>query len=1176
MPTWVVLEWQESMMGPNRRRFVRISTIHTRSRTNRRTPKLEVLEERVVLSPTVIMVDSTADDGSGTLRSAIAQANAITKSAGSIIEFSSTVFSTPQTITLTGGSLNLTETAGPEVIQGPTVGVTINGNDTAGASVFVVGNGLTTIDASFSDLTITGGNANMSGTGSKGGGISNLGDLSLSECTIEGNYALNGGGVANGDQLTLDDCTITDNSSRGDGGGISSSGTITAVDTTISSNTVVNADGGGIYNNPAENPSATLTLTGCTISGNSAPEDAGLYSYSPANLTNCTISGNSASNYGGGVELRSTFTLDACTISDNSAVSGTGCGLSVDNGTLGTRNIEDTIIAGNTTGSSGSPSDLSEAKAGMVTGSYDLIGPGGSAGLANNSNGNIVLTSLAGLELGPLASNGGPTQTMAVLPGSLAINNGTAITGLTTDERGEPLDAPTPDIGAYQSQGYSWSVVAGSTPQTTNGGSSFGDPLAVMLTQNGTNTPVPGTSVTFTVNPASNGASASLSSTTVVSNSSGVASVTATALDVAGSFSVTATAGNLAPITFDLTVTVPAQPDFSSLTAPTITYGTASVDLGGTIAAGSQIPSGKSVVVTLNGVTQDATIGSNGSFATAFTTSNLAASATPYTVSYAFASEADFESASGTSKLTVNQAAAHIVVTSYSSTYNDQAQTATSTATGVGGVNLAADVSLSGTTHTNAGTYTDTWTFHDPNGNYQDASGTITDTIAQANATVSVTPYDVAYNGAAHAATDSATGVAGVNLAADVNLSGTTHTNAGTYTDTWTFHDLNGNYQNASGTITDTIATVKATVNVTPYNLTYNGAAHTATVSATGVADVNLASDVSLSGTTHTDAGTYTDTWTFHYPNGNYQDASGTITDTVAQANATVSVTPYDVAYNGAAHTATGSATGAAGVNLAADLNLSGTTHTNAGTYTDTWTFHDPNGNYQNASGTVIDTISASNDAGKISPTVSAATTTLLTGAGMSVYGQPAAVTVQVTANVPGAEVAAGTVELLVDGVVWTTGTLDSTGGTVISTAGIGVGAHSIVADYLGTASDGGSQSQPLAWTVDPAATSVVLATNLIVTKKGRITSVNVISHVEVNSPGTGIPTGSITLFRGKNHRITSMALRNGQTTIRLTTNQVKGQKFFVEYSGGGPYLASTSLVLSGNSILSQRPGHGG
>ena len=52
------------------------------------------------------------------------------------------------------------------------------------------------------------------------------------------------------------------------------------------------------------------------------------------------------------------------------------------------------------------------------------------------------------------------------------------------------------------------------------------------------------------------------------------------------------------------------------------------------------------------------------------------------------------------------------------------------------------------------------------------------------------------------------------------------------------------------------------------------------------------------------------------------------------------SVTPYSVTYDGNSHTATGTATGVGGVDLGSDLNLSGTTHTNAGTYgSDGWTF---------------------------------------------------------------------------------------------------------------------------------------------------------------------------------------------------------------------------------------------
>ena len=55
---------------------------------------------------------------------------------------------------------------------------------------------------------------------------------------------------------------------------------------------------------------------------------------------------------------------------------------------------------------------------------------------------------------------------------------------------------------------------------------------------------------------------------------------------------------------------------------------------------------------------------------------------------------------------------------------------------------------LSGTTHTNAGNYsTDPWTFTGATANYNNASGTVADSIAKANATIVVTPYSVTYNG---------------------------------------------------------------------------------------------------------------------------------------------------------------------------------------------------------------------------------------------------------------------------------------------------------------------------------------------------------------------------------------------------------------------------------------------
>jgi hypothetical protein len=319
----------------------------------------------------------------------------------------------------------------------------------------------------------------------------------------------------------------------------------------------------------------------------------------------------------------------------------------------------------------------------------------------------------------------------------------------------------------------------------------------------------------------------------------------------------------------------------------------------------------------------------------------------------------NYAAATGSATFTVGKATATINVTPYSLTYDANAHTATATATGVGGANLIADLTLSGTTHTSAGTYaSDGWSFTDPNGNYANASGTVSDTILKASAAIIVTPYTVIYDGNAHTAIGTATGVGGANLIADLTLSGTTHTSAGTYaSDGWSFTDPNGNYANASGTVSDAISKATATINVAAYSVTYDGNAHTATATATGVSGVTLsATDFTLTGTTHTNAGSYTtDSWSFTDPN--YVSASGTVTDAISVATAIVSVTPYNVTYDGNAHTASATATGAGGANLIADLTLSGTTHTSVGTYaSDAWSFADPN--YVSQSGTVSDTIS--------------------------------------------------------------------------------------------------------------------------------------------------------------------------------------------------------------------------
>ena len=70
---------------------------------------------------------------------------------------------------------------------------------------------------------------------------------------------------------------------------------------------------------------------------------------------------------------------------------------------------------------------------------------------------------------------------------------------------------------------------------------------------------------------------------------------------------------------------------------------------------------------------------------------------------------------------------------------------------------------------------------------------------------------------------------------------------------------------------------------------------------------------------------------------------------TITPADAVCEVTPYSVSYDGGPHTADGMCTGVMGEPLEG-LDLSGTEHTDAGTYTDPWSFTDVTGNYNHAS----------------------------------------------------------------------------------------------------------------------------------------------------------------------------------------------------------------------------------
>ena len=191
----------------------------------------------------------------------------------------------------------------------------------------------------------------------------------------------------------------------------------------------------------------------------------------------------------------------------------------------------------------------------FVSQGNNLIGKtDGSSGWVGSDLTGTIATPLNPL-LAPLGNYGGPTQTMALLPGSPAIdagNNALIPAGVTTDQRGLPRIVNTVvDIGAFESSGFTIAVTSGSG-QSTGVLTAFPKPLVVTVTANNPSEPVAGGLVTFT--PPSSGASATISGSPATISAAGTASVTATANGVVGSYTVSATASGITtPASFSLT-----------------------------------------------------------------------------------------------------------------------------------------------------------------------------------------------------------------------------------------------------------------------------------------------------------------------------------------------------------------------------------------------------------------------------------------------------------------------------------------------------------------------------------------------------------------------------------------------------------------------------------------------
>ena len=288
--------WLRNPMG-NRARRAR-----PRAPAPRFRPRLEALEGRCVPTSTTLKVTSLLDSGPGSLRYEIAQAQS---NDTIVFDFGNKkANSTPHTITLTSGELDIKKNL---TIQGPGAGlltVTSTGSYDTGSRIFEVDYAGTT--ASLSGMTISNGNSYSrnpafgvpSPYDGTGGGVLNFGRLTISGCTLSGNTAFGGpgGAIANFGTLAVSACTLSNNiTTGGQGGGIYTAGTLIVSATTLSGNHAF-ADfpnyGGGIYNDFG----ATLTVSGCTLTGNTADAGGGIYNAGTLTVSNSSFSSNTPDN----------------------------------------------------------------------------------------------------------------------------------------------------------------------------------------------------------------------------------------------------------------------------------------------------------------------------------------------------------------------------------------------------------------------------------------------------------------------------------------------------------------------------------------------------------------------------------------------------------------------------------------------------------------------------------------------------------------------------------------------------------------------------------------------------------------------------------------------------------------------------------------------------------------
>ena len=464
-----------------------------------RSLRLEPLEDRSLLSVVTVNTVSdvvVADDGLTSLREAVDYANAT--AGDDTIAFDASLAG--QTITLTSGQLDLTDTTGKTTIVGlGSDQLTVSGNNAS--RVFHVG---ASAIADISGLTITQGSASGS---NGGGGIFNEGTLTVSDSTLSNNSAENGGGIENWATLTLTGSTLSGNHAvTYHGGGISNGGTSTITECVFSGN-LAERCGGGIEN------WGTLILTNSAISGNSAGAGGGISSPGTSTISGSTISENSAGYNGGGIytgSFHGVLTITDSTISGNSAAD-SGGGISSEGGL----SIANTIISGNSAVSHGGGICISSSwsvGATTITGSTiaenSVTGSGG--GIYNGRDSTVTITGCV------LSGNSADTGGGIGNSGKLTLS-GATISNNSAQHGGGIYDA---DSGIGRKLTIAGSTISGNLAAGDGGGiyvsAFFNDAVTTI-----TNSTIAGNSAASSGGGMYNNGTLTIADSTIAANSAG-------------------------------------------------------------------------------------------------------------------------------------------------------------------------------------------------------------------------------------------------------------------------------------------------------------------------------------------------------------------------------------------------------------------------------------------------------------------------------------------------------------------------------------------------------------------------------------------------------------------------------------------------------------------------------